>query len=46
MPILTAREILITDLESPFNLQYTDDLTFFSEWQENLPFLSDAERQI
>ena len=45
MPTLTAREISITDLESQFNLQYTDDLTFFSEWQENLPLLSDAERE-
>ena len=45
MPTLTAREISITDLESQFNLQYTDDLTFFSEWQDNLPFLSDAERE-
>jgi hypothetical protein len=45
MPTLTAREISITDLESQFNLHYTDDLTFFSEWQENLPLLSDAERE-
>ena len=46
MPTLTAREISITDLENQFNLQYTDDLTFFSEWQDNLPFLNDAEREI
>ena len=45
MPTLTAREISITDLESQFNLHYTDDLTFFSEWQDNLPLLSDAERE-
>jgi hypothetical protein len=28
MPILTAREISVTALESQFNLQYTGDLTF------------------
>ena len=39
MLTLTARDISITDLESQFNLQYTDNLTFFSEWQDNLPFL-------
>jgi hypothetical protein len=29
MRILTAREISVTDLESQFNLQYIDHLTFF-----------------
>jgi predicted type IV restriction endonuclease len=35
----------INEAESRFNLSRNSDLQFFSEWQENLPELNQAERQ-
>jgi predicted type IV restriction endonuclease len=35
----------INEAESRFNLSRNSDLQFFSEWQENLPELTQAERQ-
>ncbi len=35
----------INEAESRFNFSRTTDLQFFSEWQENLPELTQAERE-
>jgi predicted type IV restriction endonuclease len=48
MPISLAVTEAITSIneaESRFNLSRNSDLQFFSEWQENLPELTQAERQ-
>lgn len=42
---IAARKIRLADLKEQFNLQYTDDESVFSEWQEPLPPLNDTERQ-
>ncbi|MBH8552014.1 type I restriction endonuclease subunit R [Nostocaceae cyanobacterium CENA357] len=43
--IIPAREISLFELEEKFGLQLTTNTTFFREWQENLPLLTDSERQ-
>lgn len=48
MPISLAVTEAITSIneaESRFNFSRNSDLQFFSEWQENLPELTQAERQ-
>ena len=35
----------INEAESRFNFTWNSDLQFFSEWQENLPELTQSERQ-
>jgi len=45
MLTLTPNTITITDLEQQFNLCYTEDLSFFPEWQDQLPDLTETERE-
>ncbi|OCQ99384.1 restriction endonuclease subunit R [Nostoc sp. MBR 210] len=42
---IAAEKITLYDLEQQFKLQQTEDESFFSEWQENLPELTDIEKQ-
>lgn len=41
-----AKNITIRDLIDKFSLQFVEDLQFFREWQENLPDLTDLEKQL
>ncbi len=45
--IIAARDISISlyELEEKFGLQLTTDTNFFPEWTENLPILTDGEKQ-
>ena len=43
--ILQARNVNIQDLIDQFGLQLVRDRQFFTEWQENLPELTDQEKQ-
>jgi len=43
--IIQAEKIRLYDLEKKFHLQLSNDKNFFTEWQENLPELSDIEKQ-
>ena len=38
---IPASKIYLYTLEENFGLKRTDELTFFPEWQENLPELTD-----
>lgn len=40
-----AKTIKLADFRAQFGLQRSEDETFFREWLEDLPELSDAERQ-
>ncbi len=42
---IAADKITLYDLEQRFGLQQTDDETFFSEWQGDLPKLTETEQQ-
>ncbi|MTJ49582.1 type I restriction endonuclease [Dolichospermum sp. UHCC 0259] len=42
---IQAQNIGIADLEARFGLEQTDNETFFPEWLENLPEISDLEKQ-
>ena len=42
---IAARKIKLADLKEQFNLRYTEDASFFLEWQEALPALNETERQ-
>ena len=42
---LQTRNVNIRDLIDQFGLQLVRDRHFFSEWQENLPELTDQEKQ-
>ena len=42
---IQAKNIKLRDLIEKFGLQRTDDAQFFREWQDNLPELTDLERQ-
>lgn len=42
---IQAQNIKLRDLIEKFGLQRTDDAQFFREWQDNLPELTDLERQ-
>lgn len=42
---IAARKIKLADLKEQFNLRYSEDETFFPEWQESLPPINEAERQ-
>ncbi|ALF52573.1 restriction endonuclease subunit R [Nostoc piscinale CENA21] len=42
---IAAEKITLYDLEQRFKLQQTEDESFFSEWQESLPELTDIEKQ-
>lgn len=43
---INAREITFPKLETTFYLDEVDDEGFFREWQDDLPEVSDAEKQI
>lgn len=43
--VIQASNLELPQVEEKFNLSQSWDLQFFSEWQENLPELSDFERQ-
>ncbi len=42
---IPAQDITINDLKIKFNLQHTDERQFFREWQDNLPEVSESEKQ-
>ena len=42
---MQARDISLYELEEKFGLQVTTGANFFIEWTENLPILSDGEKQ-
>lgn len=42
---IAAEKITLCDLEQQFNLQQTSDVSFFREWQEGLPTLTEDEQQ-
>lgn len=43
---IPAQDITINDLKIKFSLQHTDERQFFREWQDNLPELSESEKQL
>jgi Type I restriction enzyme R protein N terminus (HSDR_N) len=45
MVALQARNVTLRDLKEKFNLQIVEDDRFFREWQDDLPEISDAEKQ-
>jgi hypothetical protein len=42
---IAARSVKLHDLKSKFGLERVEDDSFFSEWLENLPELSEVDRQ-
>ena len=44
--IIPAQDITINDLKTKFNLQQTNERQFFREWQDNLPQVSESEKQL
>lgn len=42
---LYASKLSLYDVKSRFHLQYVEDENFFTEWTENLPDLSEQEKQ-
>ena len=42
---IQAQNITLRDLIDRFDLQFVEDLQFFPEWQENLPEITDSEKQ-
>jgi len=42
---IQARNVTLYDLEAKFGLERTDDKQFFREWQENLPELTEKEKE-
>lgn len=42
---IAADNLTLYDLQQHFQLQQTEDPFFFSEWQENLPVLTESEQQ-
>ncbi len=42
---IAANKITLHDLEQRFKLQQTEDQSFFSEWQRELPKLTETEQQ-
>ncbi|MEA5592792.1 type I restriction endonuclease [Rivularia sp. UHCC 0363] len=45
MQIIQARDISIYELEEKFGLRLSTDTDFFTEWTNNLPSLTDIEKQ-
>lgn len=43
--ITAARDISLEELEEKFGLQLAEDPQFFTEWSDNLPPLTDTEKQ-
>jgi len=42
---IQARNITLYDLETTFGIQLVEDENFFREWQDNLPEITDTEKQ-
>ena len=42
---IPARDITLHDLETKFGLTFLENDQFFREWQDNLPEISDSEKQ-
>jgi hypothetical protein len=42
---IQAKEITLLDLETTFELQLVEDEQFFREWQDNLPEMTNLEKQ-
>ncbi|HBL10674.1 MAG TPA: restriction endonuclease subunit R [Cyanobacteria bacterium UBA11162] len=42
---IAAREITLYELEANFDIQLVEEDQFFREWQDNLPEITDAEKQ-
>jgi hypothetical protein len=42
---IQASELTLHEVEIKFGLQENQDASFFTEWEENLPELSDVEKQ-
>jgi hypothetical protein len=43
---IPAQDITINDLKINFNLQHANERQFFREWQDNLPEVSESEKQL
>lgn len=43
---IPAQDITINDLKIKFHLHHTDERQFFREWQDNLPEVSESEKQL
>lgn len=43
--IISAQDVILHNLRTKFNLQYSEDNLFFREWQDNLPEVSKSEKQ-
>lgn len=43
--LIAAQDVSLHNLRTKFNLQYTEDNLFFREWQDNLPEVSESEKQ-
>ncbi|MBW4564511.1 MAG: restriction endonuclease subunit R [Mojavia pulchra JT2-VF2] len=43
--IIQAKDITLLELESRFGIQLVEDEQFFREWQDNLPEITDSEKQ-
>ncbi|NET14823.1 MAG: restriction endonuclease subunit R, partial [Okeania sp. SIO1H6] len=44
--IIQANKLNIIDVEHKFSLNQTDDIQFFREWFDNLPEITDIEKQV
>lgn len=42
---IQARNIALNDLETNFKIEWIEDDQFFREWQDDLPEISEAEKQ-
>jgi hypothetical protein len=42
---IQARNVALYDLETHFKIEWVEDDQFFREWQDNLPEISEAEKQ-
>jgi hypothetical protein len=43
--IIQAKDVTLRDLSIQFGLQFTEDEQFFREWQDNLPEITDDQKQ-
>jgi len=43
---IQAKDITLAQLTQSFGLKRTDETQFFREWQDNLPELTDSEKQV
>jgi hypothetical protein len=42
---IQAKEVTLLELETNFKLQLLEDAQLFREWQDNLPEITDTEKQ-